>query len=255
MLDLGSAMIKVSAVALLSMLFGVVLFRVFGGWFVDQTLSCGEALALVGLTLAALLLTILSWGTLFMGVPGLVGVVSSVAWVRWQRTAERRAEEQHWRDEEERARRLIERDPDATVGYARLAAVLERHGTSEELVIALSEWHHREPWNPEVVHRLNRLRSPDQPRLTVAPNPADRVESRPARDLGALELDTLLGNAPAPPPKMVSEEELLAAFSSDNEPAQRPPDLGLAFNPDAEPDDDDDGFGGSGVDPELRADP
>ncbi|MBI5834083.1 MAG: hypothetical protein HZB16_17450 [Armatimonadetes bacterium] len=254
MADLGGAMILVSAVGLLSLAFGVVLFRVFHGWFVDQTVSCGEAMALLAGTLGALTLTILAWGTPFMVVPPLLAASASTAWIRWQRIAERRAEAQHWLEEEARARRLLERDPNAAVGFDRLATALEHQGRTEEMTIALSEWLHREPWNPEVVARLNRLRSPQQERLRPQPKPSEAVEARPARDLGAVDLDSLLGHAPVAPPKMLSEEELLSAFSPDNEPSRREPDVGLAFNPDAS-ESDDPGFGGTGVDPELRSGP
>jgi len=248
---LGGAMIVASTVALISMLFGVVLFRLFHGWFIDQTLSCGETMALAVGTLCALGLTILAWGTPFMLLPALLGLGGTTAWMVAQRVAERRAEAQHWLDEEARARRLIERDSDATVGFDRLATALEHQGRTEEMIIALSEWYHREPWNPEVVMRLNRLRPPGQERLHAAPRPAEPAEAKPARDLGAVDLDAMLTRKPVPAPKVVSEAELLAAFSPDNEPATRPPDLGLAFNPDADPDADDEGFGGSGVDPGL----
>lgn len=237
---LGTVMMQASAVALVMLLFGAVTVRIVRGCL-DQSLNGGEAIVLVGATLAAGALTVQAWGTAWMVAPPAVGLGLYLTFHVLQSRTERVIERQHWEQAEEKARALLARDPTAVVGYERLATALEHLGELDEALSVARLWHRGWPSDRDAARLVNRLAGPGAERVVAAPAPAAYEVAAPRAeplDLGGVPLDEYERPA-APTPRTLSDEEQVAAFSAEG--ARLPPDeeLGLMFDPDAEPEDGD----------------
>lgn len=155
----GPAAIAVASVALASLIGGFVLMRLVNGYLVDQTVNAAEAALLLLLTAAVIGSVILNWGHPTMVIGPLLGTVTTVGWGLFLRKHDQRCEAAHMSAQEERAWKMLERDPSATVALEQLANIMEREGRFESLLGVLEQWQGQEPGNKTVQRRIRETRA------------------------------------------------------------------------------------------------
>ena len=166
-------------------LFGLIALKLVHAWLIDQVIAGAECLVMLGSLVVAAMVTMLSLGTWFMPVPGVLTVIGFVAWWIRRVRGERHGEMDRWLETERRARVVMLKDPRALVGFEQLATALHHLGREAEEIDVLRDWLERDPSSSEARGRLRRLSAQDAA-LDVPPAEPPR-EAKPVkvvRDLG-----------------------------------------------------------------------
>ncbi len=121
--------------------------------------DAGEAVVLLLVTSAVLASVVLNWGHPAMLLGPLLGTAAAIGWGIFLRQHDHRCEAAHMSAQEERAWKILERDPSATVALEQLAAIMEREGRHESLLGVLQQWHSKEPDNRRVQRRIGETRA------------------------------------------------------------------------------------------------
>lgn len=268
------AIFTVIGIAITSLLFGFVLLYLIRIWLVDQTLHGHEALFVVIGLFILLGTTVSLWGSLWMVLPPLAGAGAVLAFHGTLTARQKQAKADYYAREESRARRIIDRDPTAIVGYERLGELLLEQRRLPEALAVMRQLLARTPNDKHLVRRIAGLEAelalaptvtaPEAPaidpmleRRQAAPQPAP--QPRTPAVAAAIDFTTVEPEPePAPEPEPVepavapAEDDSVLAFAPDAVDDARVLDFApgsrafdeqaLAFDPDADEAEADDGF-------------
>ncbi|MBI2299777.1 MAG: hypothetical protein HYU66_12695 [Armatimonadetes bacterium] len=255
-----SAVVNLVTVVVLALPVGLALVRVFGMYFVDQSISTAEAGILVLAVVTVLGLTAVMPVLWLRPIPPLIGLAG---WILAARAIHRRetvVHQKHLESEERKAQLMLTRDPNATVAYERLYHIRVEQGRLDEAREALLAWQKHNPRDPAAMRFLRRLdaemgrAAPGDPAVPVRHEPEPVLPSLPepppslppptvapvglAADLDAFAATPEPAPEPAPPPveapppvQRTAEERELEAFA----PPDETPDDRPAFGPAEEP--------------------
>lgn len=270
------AIFTVIGVAITSILFGFVLIYLVRVWLVDQTLHGHEAMFVIIGLFILLGTTISVWGSLWMVLPPLVGAGAVLAFHGTLAARQKQAKADYYTREEGRARRIIDRDPTAIVGYERLSELLLEQRKLPEALEVMRQLLARTPNDKHLVRRIASLEAelalaptvtaPEAPAIDPMlerrqPEPAPTRTPMAPVPAAAIDFTTV---EPEPEPEQEAESDEVAAFAPvveddsvlafapdavddarvlDFAPGSRAFDeQALAFDPDADEADADDGF-------------
>lgn len=265
------AIFTVIGIAITSLLFGFVLLYLIRIWLVDQTLHGHEALFVVIGLFILLGTTVSLWGSLWMVLPPLAGAGAVLAFHGTLAARQKQAKADYYAREEGRARRIIDRDPSAIVGYERLGELLLEQRKLPEALAVMRQLLARTPNDKHLVRRIASLEAELAlaPTVTAPEAPAidpmlERRQAAPAAPIArapavSAAIDfTTVEPEPEPEPEpdqpaaAPAEDDSVLAFAPDAVDDARLLDFApgsrafdeqaLAFDPDADEAEADDGF-------------